>query len=73
MAGGANCDATHGCFTLLPIPLSWVVEDVDADQFVGIEFNPTARTGGNTFRLGLLQRLQLSLHLLTSFLPDSGR
>lgn len=48
-----------------------VLPNVTGDQFIGIEFNPTARTHDDTFRLGLLQTLQLSLHVPIIVLPDS--
>jgi len=56
---------------LLRIPLSRVLGDDAGNQFVGIEFNPTARTHVHTFRLALRQLLQLSLRSLNTFLPDS--
>lgn len=48
-----------------------VLPNVTGDQFIGIEFNPTARTIDDTFRLGLLRTLQLSLHVPIDVLPDS--
>lgn len=50
-AGTSYCDASHGCFLLLPTPLSRVVEECNVNQFVGIEFNPTARTNHHSFRM----------------------
>jgi len=69
ISGGKNCDASDGCFMLLPIPLSWVVADGAGNQFVGIEFNPTARTRRNTFRLGSRQVL-LTFDSDPSFFPS---
>jgi len=50
-------------------PLSGDLEDAADNQFVGIEFNPSARTTIYTFRLASRQSLLLSVRLLDSFLP----
>jgi len=50
-------------------PLSGDLEEAADDQFVGIEFNPSARTTIYTFRLASRQSLLLSVRLLDSFLP----